>query len=132
MNAGISVGMKRVGRRLERERRTIARMIGLYCRGHGHPAVADGLCASCGGLLAYAMQRVQKCPFQEDKPTCARCPIHCYQPRMRETVRAVMRYAGPRMLLRHPLLTAMHYVDEWTRKRERPGRSPALQGTPGA
>jgi hypothetical protein len=67
----------RAARRLDRERRTIARMIGLYCRGHGHPAVANGLCASCGGLLAYA---------------------------------------GQRMLLRHPWLTAMHYVDEWTRK----------------
>lgn len=103
-------------RRLERERRTIALMVGLYCRAQRHPAGGDGLCAACGELLAYAMRRVDKCPFQAEKPACARCPVHCYQPRMREQVRAVMRIAGPRMLIRHPVLTLRHYLDVWTRR----------------
>ena len=48
--------------------------------------------------------RLAKCPYQEDKTTCAKCPVHCYKPSRREQIRAVMRYAGPRMLLRHPRL----------------------------
>ncbi len=31
---------------------------------------------------------------------------------MRERVRVVMRYAGPRMLFRHPILAVRHLLDE--------------------
>lgn len=104
--------------RLNRERRTIYLMIEMYCRGqHRSP---DGLCHECKQLSAYAMQRLDKCPYQERKPTCAQCPIHCYKPEMRERVRRVMRYSGPRMLLAHPLLTLRHYADELWRS-ARPG-----------
>ncbi len=99
--------------RLERERQTIQVMIEIYCRGHHH--LTDALCPECQQLLTYAMQRLDKCPYQDDKPTCAKCPIHCYKPIMREQVRQVMRYAGPRMMLYHPLLTISHYVDEMTK-----------------
>jgi hypothetical protein len=57
------------------------------------------------------MERLDTCPFQAGKTTCAKCPIHCYKPDMREQVRTVMRYAGPRMLLRHPILALWHLVD---------------------
>ncbi len=30
---------------------------------------------------------------------------------MREQIRAVMRYAGPRMVYRHPMMTLFHFVD---------------------
>jgi hypothetical protein len=30
---------------------------------------------------------------------------------MRERIRAVMRYAGPRMSYRHPILTLFHFWD---------------------
>jgi hypothetical protein len=98
--------------RLERERHTIQLMIEIYCRGQHHPAGA--LCAECQQLSAYAMQRIDKCPYQADKPTCAKCTIHCYKPAMRDQVRRVMRYAGPRMMLYHPVLAILHYVDEMT------------------
>ena len=62
-------------------------------------------------LLDYARLRLGKCPYQEGKPTCANCPIHCYRPEMREKIRATMRYAGPRMLLRHPILAILHLLD---------------------
>ena len=95
--------------RLARERETIGAMLALYCRGRHH--LAEGLCPECRRLSDYARQRIEKCPYGEDKPVCARCPIHCYKPVMREEVRKVMRYAGPRMLLYHPLLTLRHYLD---------------------
>ncbi len=95
--------------RWERERYTIQVMIEMSCQEQHHPA--EGLCAGCQELLAYAMQRIDKCPFQLEKPTCAKCPIHCYKPDMRLRVREVMRYAGPRMIFRHPVLAVLHSVD---------------------
>ncbi|MDH4100564.1 MAG: nitrous oxide-stimulated promoter family protein [Nitrospirota bacterium] len=95
--------------RLNRERKTIKAMIALYCRAH-HQPTAD-LCDQCRNLFDYAMQRIDKCPFRDDKPTCEKCPVHCYKPAMREEVHKVMRYSGPRMLLHHPIMVLMHYVD---------------------
>lgn len=95
--------------RLGREARTVAAMIRLYCAGrHG---VKRGLCAECTELAAYARRRLEYCPFGHGKPTCAKCPVHCYRPDMRAKIRAVMRYAGPRMLFRHPMLALLHLFD---------------------
>lgn len=107
--------------RLERERRTLCAMIELYCEGrHG----TDGLCADCEELHSYAMERLTKCPYGAKKPTCADCPIHCYKPVMRERVREVMRYAGPRMLGKHPVLALLHLWDGAVKKPPRPLRPP--------
>lgn len=103
--------------RLERERRTIRVMIRMYCAAHHNPS--GELCPTCSELHDYAMERIERCPFGGDKPTCAKCPIHCYKPEKREQVRQVMHYAGPRMLLRHLIVTLLHYWDEATIKRER-------------
>ena len=65
------------------------------------------------------MERVDRCPYRADKPTCARCPTHCYRAAERAQVRAVMRYAGPRMILRHPWLTVRHYADQIGRRESR-------------
>ena len=116
--------MTRSSKRLKREKRTIAVMIAMYHRGvHALPQ----LCPDCAALLEYALQRIEKCPFGADKPACADCTIHCYAgpkrggvsrtPEMREQVRAVMRYAGPRMLLRHPVLALLHLWDGRKRRR---------------
>ena len=98
--------------RMTREFRTLAAMLRIYCDDHHGPVAPDehGLCAECGELLAYARKRLAGCPFGPEKPTCAHCQIHCYGPRQRETTRVVMRYAGPRMLWRHPLLALAHLV----------------------
>lgn len=98
--------------RLKREFNTLAAMLRIHCHDH-HGAAApgeQGLCAECGELLAYARKRLVNCPFGVDKPTCANCQIHCYGPRQREAVRTVMRHAGPRMLLRHPVLALAHLL----------------------
>jgi hypothetical protein len=108
--------------RMQREARTIEAMIHFYC--HDHHASQGGLCDGCDELLAYALLRLEKCPFQEGKTTCAKCPIHCYTPAMREQVRDVMRYAGPRMVFRHPILTLYHFLD---RRREEPLSDPRRQ-----
>jgi hypothetical protein len=37
--------------------------------------------------------------------------MHCYKPAMREKIKDVMRYSGPRMSYRHPLLALFHFFD---------------------
>jgi predicted amidophosphoribosyltransferase len=104
--------------RMTREARTMEVMVEMYCHDlHGRQ---EGLCEGCGELVEYAQGRLDKCPYQEGKTTCAKCPIHCYKPALRERMRVVMRYAGPRMLWRHPIMTALHL---WDGLREEPIRS---------
>jgi hypothetical protein len=95
--------------RIAREKKTVEAMIRLYCADH-HGAAAE-LCESCAELRDYALGRLMRCPFQEGKTTCTRCPVHCYRPAERERIRIVMRYAGPRMIRRHPILALWHLLD---------------------
>lgn len=96
--------------RMAREWNTVEKMTYLYCNEYHHSPKGT-LCAECRELSAYAYERLLKCPFQEKKSTCANCTVHCYRPDKREQVRQMMRYAGPRMLLRHPVLTILHLID---------------------
>jgi hypothetical protein len=107
-------------RRIARERATVAAMIRLACRSwHGNGNV---LCSECQELQEFADQKLDRCPFQDHKPTCANCLIHCYKPAMRERIREVMRFAGPRMLRRHPYLTICHILDGRKKPPELPRR----------
>uniref|UniRef100_A0A8H9YNG3 Nitrous oxide-stimulated promoter family protein n=1 Tax=Pseudomonas tritici TaxID=2745518 RepID=A0A8H9YNG3_9PSED len=97
------------GKRISREKETINKMIALYetqcpqaSREPGHYQA----------LNAYADKRLDKCVFGDEKPACKQCPVHCYQPAKREEMKQVMRWAGPRMLWRHPILTVRHLIDD--------------------
>lgn len=102
--------------RLRREYRTMECMVEIWCADHhGVTAKNAGPCDDCRAFLAYAARRLEKCPYGEAKPTCAKCPIHCYKRAQREQAREIMRYAGPRMTFRHPWLSVMHLVDKLRR-----------------
>ena len=96
--------------RRDREFRTIVAMLRMYCRAH-HASHGGALCPECTELHDYAQRRLERCVFGEAKPTCANCTVHCYKAVMRERVRQVMVWAGPRMLLRHPVLAVRHIID---------------------
>ena len=96
-------------KRLPREWQTITAMIRCYCRDHHDTGTT--LCPECQGLQDYAAVRLERCHFGSEKPVCVKCPVHCYQPARREQVRVVMRYAGPRMLWQHPILSLRHWLD---------------------
>lgn len=112
--------MSTAAKRTNRERKTIDAMIRLFCLDqHG---MKGSLCVQCAELQAYARQRLEKCPYGDDKPTCANCPIHCYKPALREQVQTVMRHAGPRMLRYHPVLAIRHMLAEQRPAPEHPRR----------
>jgi hypothetical protein len=96
--------------RMQREAATVSAMIDISCTEH-HGTPKGELCGACAELLAYAMLRLSKCPFQEGKTSCGNCKVHCYKPGMRERAREAMRTAGPRMPLRHPIMTLWHFLD---------------------
>lgn len=97
------------GKRISREINTVTRMVELYERRHPAPADAP---EHYRNLLTYAVKRLEKCRYGEDKPACKQCPVHCYQPKLREEMKVIMRWAGPRMLWHHPILAVRHLIDD--------------------
>ena len=96
--------------RISREKKTVEAMMRIYCADfHGS---GKTLCGECSQLLDYAHSRLDTCPFHDAKPACNHCQVHCYSRIMRDRIKTVMRYAGPRMLLRHPLLSFHHLLDK--------------------
>lgn len=104
-----------VTQKREREKEIVGQMIALYCRKkHG---TRGTLCPDCQALADYARLRSDKCPFMQTKTFCSNCKVHCYRPDMREKIRAVMRFAGPRMLFVHPVAALRHLVETRREKR---------------
>ena len=95
---------------IQREKLTIRHMIGISCRGNRH--AASGICADCSAILTYAQERIERCPYHEStKPACGLCRTNCFTADMHRQFARIMRYAGPRMLLYHPILTMAHLRD---------------------
>ena len=92
-----------------KEKKLISIMIGQYCKGN-HGSGKGELCDDCRALTEYALLRLEKCPFKEDKQFCSFCKIHCYKPDMREKIKAVMKYSGPRIIFSHPFFAISHVV----------------------
>lgn len=107
--------MSKIENKREREKRTVTLMIQLYCKKkHG---TRKKLCPKCEALSQYARQRSDKCPFMETKTFCSNCRVHCYKPEMRESIREVMRFSGPRMLMYHPIMAVRHITESKKEKR---------------
>lgn len=95
--------------RIEREKEVVSRMIELYCKKKlGMMTLSD----EYKTLEVYAHKRLDMCKFGNDKPSCKRCPIHCYKPQMREKIRAIMRWAGPRMMIYDPIAAIRHLFNK--------------------
>ena len=97
--------------RVEREKRVIKLMIELYCH-KKHQHKSHGLCDECQELLTYAHKRLSFCKFGENKSTCSRCPIHCYKKDMKEKVKEVMKFSGPRLIIYNPLELIRHALNK--------------------
>ena len=96
-------------KRLEKEQKTIRIMIRIFCAAH-HGSQRSVLCPSCMTLLDYAKERLDKCQYGENKGACSKCKIHCYEPDIRKQIIEVMRFSGPRMVTKHPVLAIDHIL----------------------
>ena len=94
---------------MQREKKTIAAMIDIYCRANHNPQ-DNRLCDGCAELLGYANKRLDNCPYAPDKGPCSKCETHCYKPESREKIKEVMRFSGPKMIKKHPLLALDHLI----------------------
>lgn len=104
------------GPRILREQKTVAAMIGIFCQKRHRTRGA--LCPDCRAMHDYALARLGRCHFQENKPTCVKCRVHCYGEPQRGRIREIMRFSGPRMLLRHPVLAIGHLRDGRRRRQK--------------
>ena len=95
----------KIARKLQHEKKILLDMISLYCRKVHH---TQDLCDECRALAEYAIRRTELCPYMAEKSFCSQCKTHCYKPEMRERIREVMRYAGPRIMFYHPLAALRH------------------------
>jgi hypothetical protein len=103
------------GQNIDRELRTLAKFIQVYCDDHHAEAErkavsmktmdlstlkggAPCLCEECGRLLAHAFVKRSHCPM-DPKPMCKKCPKHCYAPAYRQQIRQVMAYSGKKLVL---------------------------------
>lgn len=99
----------------ESEKEIVSLMISLYCK--KQHKVKSGLCPECKELTEYAKLRSDKCPFMETKTFCSNCKVHCYKPNMREKIRKVMRFSGPRMIFYHPIMAIRHVIESKKEKK---------------
>ena len=98
-----------IGPKIQKEKETVEKFIRLYCE-KKHDSSSRTLCSECQSLLEYSRLRLTQCRYEEDKPTCRKCPVHCYKPTMREEIRRVMRFSGPRYALRAPMDWIRHQI----------------------
>ncbi len=82
----------------------------MYCR--NHHGQGRTLCPECSAVYEYALNKLEKCPFGDKKPPCTQCRVHCYSDSMRDEIGRIMRYSGPRMMLRHPVLTLFYLINK--------------------
>lgn len=119
---------KDIERKREQEKAMVSEMIALYCRNkHGKRKM---ICPDCAALDSYARERSDRCPFMETKTFCSNCKVHCYKSanpeigvEMREKIREVMRFSGPRMMFHHPVMAVRHVLETKKEKKRLEGNS---------
>lgn len=107
--------MNTIDKKRQKEKLLVSEMISLYCK--KQHLTKKGLCRECFELLEYAKKRSDCCPFMEHKTFCSNCKVHCYNSEMRLKIKAVMKFSGPRLLFRHPLIVLSHGVSVLKEKR---------------
>ena len=107
--------MDRIEEKRLKEKMIVSDMIQLYCK--KKHKMKDGLCEECARLDAYAKLRSDHCPFMATKTFCSNCQVHCYKSDMRQQIKKVMRYSGPRMIFYHPCAALSHVIESKKEKR---------------
>ena len=99
--------------RIAHEKKTVELMIRLYCRKKEKNKIlcTDYPLRRQRQMCIRDSARLDRCPFGEKKGACKECTVHCYKPVLRERMRQVMRFSGPRMLFYAPWQTIRHLLN---------------------
>lgn len=123
--------MPRIFDRLDNKKRkdvrVLANFISIYCRQNHRAESKDAftagderldkslgnkdlaLCRECRKLLNHGIAKLVMCPY-DPKPTCKKCPTHCYAPDYRERIRRVMRFSGMYLIKRGRMDLVFRYL----------------------
>lgn len=93
--------------RIESEKNIIKKMIEIYFNNLEDDELNEDEKLE---LIRYSSNKLDHCKFGNDKPFCSKCTVHCYSPEMREKIKMVMRYSGPRIIFYHPIVTLKHIL----------------------
>ncbi len=108
-----------------RDVRVLGSFVGIYCREKHRDAARKpfriqdedlaarlaglALCPECSRLLTHGVAKLSQCPY-DPKPSCKKCPTHCYAPGYRARVREVMRFSGTYLVKRGRLDLLLHLL----------------------
>jgi hypothetical protein len=103
-----------------------------YCKGMKHEGITDvteefafdeelqayvnrsgwkvGLCPECFALVKESVRHTNRCRHLAYKTFCHHCPTPCYALSVREKIRPIMRYSGPRLVMKHPVLGFQYFA----------------------
>lgn len=112
------MNFKKIQKKRQGEIQLVSKMIELYCRGKHQRLYNKKLCHECQGFMDYARLRIEHCPFIESKTFCNTCKVHCYANQMRQKIKEVMRYSGPRMVFSHPIVCIRHAFSTLSQKQK--------------
>ena len=88
------VGDSRAGAKREREKKVVSLMISLYChKKHGNFWKS----------------------YRGNSSLC----VECAELEMRERIKTVMRFSGPRMVFHHPIMALRHVIESKKEKKQR-------------
>jgi hypothetical protein len=98
--------------KIENEKSAVEQMIKLYCRKHHAGDTISFPCDECSTMIDYAFLKLDKCIYGDKKPSCKNCSSHCYNQKMRDKIKAVMRYSGPRLIYYYPILSIKYLINK--------------------
>ena len=92
-------------KKIEYEYELVCQMIDLFARKNDTYSTEE-----IGELKAYVKERLISCKNRPNKPFCSYCKIHCYKPKMRDMIREIMRFSGPRFIFYRPYESIKHLL----------------------
>lgn len=90
------------------EKNIVSVMISIFCK-YKHKR-KNGLCEDCQKILNYSYRRIENCPYIKSKTFCSSCKTHCYRNDMREKIKEIMRFSGPKMIFYNPIAAIKHMI----------------------
>lgn len=90
---------------VEKDRRTLEAIGQIYCSGNHARVLKDegGMCVECREAIEQTLDRTRSCPHGHEL-NCEDCSTHCQRGDAQARIKAIMRYAAPRMAFRHPIM----------------------------